>query len=83
MKLAMARWFSMLRLAAPYRLYGPKREHPPGFPGGCPRRKRNDLTSPGWSGLRPAQADATKWKLIYEANKDQRPHRLVPGATLT
>ncbi|RUW95513.1 LysM peptidoglycan-binding domain-containing protein, partial [Mesorhizobium sp. M8A.F.Ca.ET.059.01.1.1] len=36
-----------------------------------------------WDLAKKAYGDATKWKLIYEANKDQRPHRLVPGATLT
>ncbi|TPL92388.1 bifunctional UDP-sugar hydrolase/5'-nucleotidase [Mesorhizobium sp. B2-3-12] len=36
-----------------------------------------------WDLAKKAYGDATKWKRIYEANKDQRPHRLVPGATLT
>ncbi|AGB44393.1 5'-nucleotidase/2',3'-cyclic phosphodiesterase-like hydrolase [Mesorhizobium australicum WSM2073] len=36
-----------------------------------------------WDLAKKAYGDATKWKLIYEANKSQRPHRLMPGATLT
>ncbi|MBZ9747923.1 5'-nucleotidase C-terminal domain-containing protein [Mesorhizobium sp. CO1-1-7] len=36
-----------------------------------------------WDLAKKAYGDATKWKLIYEANKGQRPHRLMPGATLT
>ncbi|MBZ9680469.1 MULTISPECIES: 5'-nucleotidase C-terminal domain-containing protein [unclassified Mesorhizobium] len=36
-----------------------------------------------WELAKKAYGDATKWKLIYEANKGQRPHRLMPGATLT
>ncbi|UVK47272.1 5'-nucleotidase C-terminal domain-containing protein [Mesorhizobium sp. AR07] len=36
-----------------------------------------------WDLAKKAYGDATKWKLIYEANKGQRPHRLTLGATLT
>ena len=36
-----------------------------------------------WDLAKKAYGDATKWKLIYEANKGQRPHRLALGATLT
>ncbi|TPK77633.1 LysM peptidoglycan-binding domain-containing protein [Mesorhizobium sp. B2-4-18] len=36
-----------------------------------------------WDLAKKAYGDATEWKLIYEANKGQRPHRLMPGATLT
>ncbi|ESY99459.1 5'-nucleotidase C-terminal domain-containing protein [Mesorhizobium sp. LNHC209A00] len=35
-----------------------------------------------WALAKKAYGDATKWKLIYEANKGQKPHRLMPGATL-
>ncbi|TPM33042.1 5'-nucleotidase C-terminal domain-containing protein [Mesorhizobium sp. B2-3-5] len=36
-----------------------------------------------WDLAKKAYGDATKWKVIYEANQGQRPHRLMPGATLT
>ncbi|BCG86052.1 multifunctional 2',3'-cyclic-nucleotide 2'-phosphodiesterase/5'-nucleotidase/3'-nucleotidase [Mesorhizobium sp. 113-3-9] len=36
-----------------------------------------------WDLAKKAYGDATKWKLIYDANKGQRPHRLTLGATLT
>lgn len=36
-----------------------------------------------WDLAKKAYGDATKWKLIFEANKGQKPHRLMPGATLT
>ncbi|QKC88800.1 LysM peptidoglycan-binding domain-containing protein [Mesorhizobium sp. NZP2234] len=36
-----------------------------------------------WDLAKKAYGDATRWKLIYDANKGQRPHRLTPGATLT
>ncbi|RVA34444.1 LysM peptidoglycan-binding domain-containing protein [Mesorhizobium sp. M7D.F.Ca.US.004.03.1.1] len=36
-----------------------------------------------WDLAKKAYGDATKWKLIYEANKRQRPHQLKLGATLT
>lgn len=35
-----------------------------------------------WALAKKVYGDATKWKLIYEANKGQKPHRLMPGATL-
>ncbi|MDX8528782.1 5'-nucleotidase C-terminal domain-containing protein [Mesorhizobium sp. MSK_1335] len=36
-----------------------------------------------WDLAKKAYGDATKWKLIFEANKDYKPHRLPLGATLT
>ena len=36
-----------------------------------------------WDLARKAYGDATKWKLISEANKDFKPRRLPLGATLT
>ncbi|TPN35443.1 LysM peptidoglycan-binding domain-containing protein [Mesorhizobium sp. B2-3-3] len=36
-----------------------------------------------WDLAKKAYGDATKWKRVYEANQGQRPHRLMPGATLT
>ncbi|TGS10479.1 LysM peptidoglycan-binding domain-containing protein, partial [Mesorhizobium sp. M4B.F.Ca.ET.190.01.1.1] len=36
-----------------------------------------------WDLAKKAYGDATKWKLIYDANKGQEPHRLPVGATLT
>jgi 5'-nucleotidase len=36
-----------------------------------------------WDLAKKAYGDATKWKLISEANKDYRPRRLPLGATLT
>ncbi|WP_292381943.1 LysM peptidoglycan-binding domain-containing protein, partial [Mesorhizobium sp.] len=36
-----------------------------------------------WELAKKAYGDATKWKLIYEANKGQKPHRLPIGGTLT
>ncbi|MER8691263.1 5'-nucleotidase C-terminal domain-containing protein [Mesorhizobium opportunistum] len=36
-----------------------------------------------WDLAKKAYGDATKWKLIYDANKGQKPHRLMPGASLT
>ena len=36
-----------------------------------------------WDLAKKAYGDATKWKLIYDANKGYRPHRLQLGGTLT
>jgi 5'-nucleotidase len=36
-----------------------------------------------WDLARKAYGDATKWKLISEANKDFKPRHLPLGATLT
>jgi 5'-nucleotidase len=36
-----------------------------------------------WDLAKKAYGDATKWKLISEANKDYKPRRLPLGATLT
>ncbi|TIV63439.1 MAG: LysM peptidoglycan-binding domain-containing protein, partial [Mesorhizobium sp.] len=36
-----------------------------------------------WDLAKKAYGDATKWKLISEANKDFKPRRLPLGATLT
>ncbi|MEW6634192.1 MAG: multifunctional 2',3'-cyclic-nucleotide 2'-phosphodiesterase/5'-nucleotidase/3'-nucleotidase, partial [Pseudomonadota bacterium] len=36
-----------------------------------------------WVLAKQAYGDATKWRLILEANKDYKPRRLPLGATLT
>jgi 5'-nucleotidase len=36
-----------------------------------------------WDLAKKAYGDPTRWREIFEANKDQEPRRLTLGATLT
>ena len=77
----------MPRLAAPC----PEKRHPPGSAAGAgvagakPGETSHTIAAGDtyWDLAKKAYGDATKWKLISEANKDYKPRRLPLGAMLT